>query len=364
VFRRDYNSFRFLNNNDRDTTYEQTTTGFQVRAGVPLTEFTSLALRYGLSLDNVSLDKNTYYFNGQCDPLLAGRYLCEAIGKRTTSSVGYSWVFDNLNNRIRPSAGHRIVFSQDFAGLGGSARYIRSTINAKKYWGLGKGFVFSVGGEGGWIKGLGQQVRLTDRFFLGEPQMRGFDIRGVGPRVVRTFYDVSVSPPVPQTGSNGRTDDALGGTKYYLGHLELELPLGSGGRELGLRPSIFVDAGALWGGRSPDLIDIGDFGTPPVAQFRDILNSAGQQQCIDSATSTLSPRPAGGCTGTTAPYGNTIPPFNEVYRGNSAKPRLSVGFGINWNSPFGPFRIDIAKALLKEPGDDTKLFSFNVGTQF
>ena len=30
-------------------------------------------------------------------------------------------------------------------------------------------------------------VRLTDRFFLGEPQIRGFDIRGVGPRVVRYF---------------------------------------------------------------------------------------------------------------------------------------------------------------------------------
>ena len=47
-----------------------------------------------------------------------------------------------------------------------------------------------------------------------------------------------------------------------------------------------------------------------------------------------------------------------------AKPRLSVGIGVNWDSPFGPLRIDIAKALLKQEGDDTKLFSFNVGTQF
>jgi outer membrane protein insertion porin family len=31
-------------------------------------------------------------------------------------------------------------------------------------------------------------VRLTDRFFLGEPQIRGFDIRGVGPRVQRIPY--------------------------------------------------------------------------------------------------------------------------------------------------------------------------------
>lgn len=367
VFRRDYNSFRFTSDNDRDTTYQQTTTGFQIRAGVPLTEFTSLALRYGLSFDDVKLDRSTYYTNGVCDPLLAGRYLCDALGNRTTSSVGYSLVFDNLNNRIRPSAGHRIVLSQDFAGLGGSTKYVRSSVNAKKYWGLGKGFVFSVAGEAGWIKGLGQSVRLTDRFFLGEPQMRGFGIRGVGPRVIRTFYDVTTQ--LPQTGSNNNTDDALGGTKYYLGHLELELPLGSGGRELGLRPSIFVDAGAVWGGRRPATTDVESFrnplGTGPyTALTRDILNNAGQAQCFDNTTGALSPRPGGGCGTGTSNYVNTIPPFNEIYTGNSAKPRLSVGFGVNWNSPFGPFRIDIAKALLKEPGDDTKLFSFNVGTQF
>jgi outer membrane protein insertion porin family len=41
-----------------------------------------------------------------------------------------------------------------------------------------------------------------------------------------------------------------------------------------------------------------------------------------------------------------------------------VGIGFNWNSPFGPFRLDFAKTLLKQPGDDTKSFTFNVGTQF
>ncbi len=56
--------------------------------------------------------------------------------------------------------------------------------------------------------------------------------------------------------------------------------------------------------------------------------------------------------------------IKEFFVGNSAKPRLSVGIGVNWVSPFGPLRIDIAKALLTQEGDETKLFSFNVGTQF
>jgi outer membrane protein insertion porin family len=62
--------------------------------------------------------------------------------------------------------------------------------------------------------------------------------------------------------------------------------------------------------------------------------------------------------------GTTIPPFVEGYYGNSAMPRIAVGFGVNWNSPFGPLRIDVAYPLLKRKGDDSKLISFNVGTQF
>lgn len=58
------------------------------------------------------------------------------------------------------------------------------------------------------------------------------------------------------------------------------------------------------------------------------------------------------------------PGFKELFLGNSPKPRLSIGIGANWTSPFGPLRLDLAKALLKQKGDDTKLFTFNVGTQF
>ena len=54
----------------------------------------------------------------------------------------------------------------------------------------------------------------------------------------------------------------------------------------------------------------------------------------------------------------------EEFYGDTPKPRLSVGFGVNWVSPFGPFRVDFAYPILKQPGDDTKRFSFNVGTQF
>lgn len=341
IFRRDYNSFRFLGNGDRDTTYEQSTTGFQIRTGFPITEFWSASFRYGLSYDDVSLDERTFYTNGQCDPLLAGRFLCDAVGKRTTSSLGYSIAYDTRDNAIRPSRGHRFMISQDIAGVGGSVQYVRSRLNADKYWRLfGSGFVLNLGLEAGYIFGWGgDNIRLTDRFFLGEPRMRGFDIRGIGPRVIRQQYVQNASDPsnpdlfTLSDESRQRQDDSIGGETYYQFRAEMQIPLSAGAAEMGLRPSVFVDVGALWNTNFNPSTDLQD-----VRQIQNGVNEFGEP--------------------------NFVPGFKEFYLGDTWKPRVAVGFGINWNSPFGPFRIDIAKALVKQEGDDTKLFQFNVGTQF
>ncbi|MFY8193954.1 MAG: outer membrane protein assembly factor BamA, partial [Novosphingobium sp.] len=220
IYRRDLNSFQQFNSN-RNTTYKQATTGFSARVGVALSEYMSLIGRYTFNLDDVTLDQGTYYLNGQCSVLLAGRYLCDAIGKRTSSILGASVVYDTLDNRLRPSRGTQVVVGADFAGLGGSVKYARVTANAAKFFPVGGGFIFSVRGEGGAIKALASRsndpliddVRLTDRFFLGEPQIRGFDIRGVGPRVLRKFVQADGTLP---TDRNQFVDDALGGKYYYL----------------------------------------------------------------------------------------------------------------------------------------------------
>ncbi|MBX3562072.1 MAG: outer membrane protein assembly factor BamA [Sphingomonas sp.] len=373
LFRRDLNSFNLLGSN-RQTTYQVISTGGQIRAGVPLTENLSMALRYGLSYDEVSLNEALYFTDPdgagplppQCDPLRASRYLCDSIGNRLTSSVGYSLLYSTLNNTIRPSSGHRLLFNQDFAGLGGDVTYLRTRLSAAKYWNVFNNFIFSLSAEGGYIRSFENSasnvdpLRINDRFFLGSPQMRGFDIRGVGPRIQRIPYEFEYDGPT-DTYSDVRLsedrdrilDDALGGRAYYLGRAELEIPLGSGARDLGLRPSIFADVGAVWGVRRPATFDL-EPGSPLT------LNEC----TFEDGTVTTIPRRESAC-----PDGSTLTrlaaaPFREVFLGNTPRPRLSVGFGVNWNSPFGPFRIDIAKALLSEPGDDTKLFSFNVGTAF
>ena len=118
---------------------------------------------------------------------------------------------------------------------------------------------------------------------------------------------------------------------------------------------MFVDAGAVFGVVRPLLQ------TP---QNRD---ANGNLQYLELGTDTQGNQVINTVTNATNAAGQPNTPslaFTEQFFGDSPKPRVTVGFGVNWNSPFGPFRIDIARALLKEPGDDTRLFTFNVGTQF
>ena len=365
LYRRDYNSFNYIGT-QRNTTYSQLSTGGDIKLGFPITEFASFGTRYSLIQDKVTLDKATFYSlkNGvlTCDPLKAGRYLCDEIGKRITSSVGYSLGYDNTDG-IRPTRGQRLTFSQDFAGLGGDVKYLRSQINGTKYVALPRGFIFSAHAEGGYIMPLGgkkfdsstppqeiDSIRLTDRFF--GAQMRGFDIRGIGPRITRQTYADLIGTLVPVTKNNNYSD-SLGGRAYYMGRLEVEIPLGAGARSLGLRPTAFIDAGSVWSLKSPKVDNI-LFVCSPTA-----INTAGQQILVrpDSLASVQA------CKADTVNYTAT-PGYLESFLGNSPKPRLSIGIGVNWTSPFGPLRIDLAKALLKQKGDETKLFSFNVGTQF
>jgi outer membrane protein insertion porin family len=316
--------------------------------------------RYTLSSDKITLDKSQFYedLNGdgklECSPRLAGRYLCDEIGTHVSSVLGYTIAYDNTNG-IHATRGQRVIFNQDFAGLGGDVKYIRTRADATKYWGFGGGWIFSAHGEGGYIQPLTSSpgpgrdpIRLTDRFF--GPQLRGFDIRGIGPRIRKVNYKDDGTLDF----ENGRITDALGGRAYYMGRLELEVPVSSSLRGMGLRPSAFIDVGSLFLVKKPLLDDIGTVCLPNTGVTGGQINLAPGATC-----------PGVGAAGQIAT--DDYARFNgskDFFLGNSPKPRLSIGVGVNWTSPFGPLRLDIAKALLKQEGDDTKLFSFNVGTQF
>jgi len=378
IYRRDFNSFNFTGNN-RNTTFQQATTGFSMRAGVPLTEYMALVASYTLNYDDVTLDENLFFSDidgdgtRECDPIIAGRFLCDAIGQRLSSILGLSLNYNSLNSRIRPTSGRTIALSAEFAGLGGDVRYTRFRGRAQQFWNVGSsGFIFSVLLEGGTIIPLQERpgagvddILLTDRFFLGEPQFRGYAIRGVGPRVLTqtSQLDEFNRPLLDENGNilffterRQVRDDAIGGRNYYLGRAELEIPLGTGARELGLRPSIWTDIGALWGVETP-VLTVNPGGTP-------IVDPEGRPlfQIPGTSTTTIEPNQPDGTPNIRLIQPNTN--IRELFLGNTPSPRITAGIGVNWNSPFGPFRIDFAQTIRRVEGDDERTFTFNVGTQF
>jgi outer membrane protein insertion porin family len=173
----------------------------------------------------------------------------------------------------------------EVAGLGGDVFFLKSSVGGEYHYPVAEDWTASVDAEIGSIFGLGQDTRVSDRYFIGGANCRGFEFAGVGPRDLPS-------------------DDALGGKYFYTGTLELGFPLGFP-EEFDIRGRIFTDICSAWG---LDKTDVG------VA--------------------------------------------------DESAPRISVGTGVSWRSPFGPIIIDLGFAVIDESFDQNELLNFSFGTQF
>lgn len=170
---------------------------------------------------------------------------------------------------------------------------------------LGAAFYTSVVKD--WVVGLNAKAGYI--FGIGQHvdlrnrfQKGGESFHGFGVGGLGPRANINCPPAATNCEDN---DDALGGNKYYIASAELTFPLGLP-EELGLRGRVFSDFGALWG------IDEGD-----------------------------------------------DPEIDD-----SASPRLAVGIGLAWKSPFGPIRLDLSEPVIKQDFDKTSRFLFSFGTRF
>jgi outer membrane protein insertion porin family len=151
-------------------------------------------------------------------------------GELWTSSVGYTFSYDTRRLGLETEDGFLISAGQDFAGLGGDNKYIKTTGRAIAQRSvLNEEVTLRVIAEGGALNMIDGSSRVTDRFFLTSRQLRGFEFRGLGPR---------------DLGAPNR--DALGGNFYALARFEADFPLGIP-EEYGLSGGVFLDVGSLWG---------------------------------------------------------------------------------------------------------------------
>ena len=212
----------------KESSFKETNTGAGLRMGYDLTEYTRHTISYTFSYDQV-----THVSNHASDVIQ------DEEGDEFRSIIGHDIMYDRRDSKTDPRDGYYLTLSQDFAGVGGTVTYLRNTLGGGYFFPITKEFTVGATGEVGYIFGLfGDEVRVTDAFFLGGQNLRGFKTGGVGPR-------------------DSDTDDSLGGKFRAEGTVQAAFPLGLP-EEYQIRGRVFTDFGTLTGTDFEDDIDLND----------------------------------------------------------------------------------------------------------
>jgi outer membrane protein insertion porin family len=239
-----------------------------------------------------------------------------------TISLRPTITYDARDNRLFPSSGIFLQYSAELATsvFGSEIEYLRHRFTGRFYYPLGggngspgSGFVLKLNTELGLITSPSSEgVPIFARFFLGGIlDVRGFQLRSIGPRLpLNTALDPN-APPIPN-GAN------IGGNLEAYENLELEFPIID---KVGIRGVIFLDAGNAWNTEQQFCK------TTPAPQFDRVVSP-----CFDAAS--------------------------LLYL------RTSTGFGIRWFSPLGPLRFEWGFPLMPLPYEQGVVFEFTIGNFF
>ena len=178
------------------------------------------------------------------DPLLFGDY-----SDRTESRITPNLVYNTVDNPYTPRAGMRHTLTFMFAGgpLGGTVNYYRPSVETIFYLPVKRKMALGLRAEVALIQQYGdtQILPYYQRYFLGgETQVRGYDIRSIGP-----------------VDSQGRV---LGGNKFGLFNAEYYFDIFGP-----LRFLLFFDAGQAF--LEGDPIRVQDFRISTGAEARFIM---------------------------------------------------------------------------------------------
>lgn len=353
-----FDLFSKFNDNTNTGLFESRVTGGQVRLTFPITEEFSITPRYSIYTTEIEIPNTISQPFNDCSIPLAGFTpadpanllqvsntancltngeatvaVKEAAGTTLTSLIGVNFNYNSLDSVQNPRNGFIGEIKPEFAGIGGDSKFLRIAADARYYREIFEDVVGFVRVQGGHVQSTSGELRMIDHYFLGPTLVRGFAPSGIGARDVL----------------NDPTANALGGTTYFGGTLEVQFPLFGLPRDLGLRGAVFADAGTLFNydGGSRTITNPAFAGCPVGSQARQF-----------NVALTLASQTNVAC----------VRDENVI--------RSSVGVSLLWQSPLGPLRFDYAFALTKDDGvrdpatgirfggDRLQAFRFSGGTRF
>ncbi len=211
--------------------YTRRATGGDLKAGYPLSDNVSTFFVYKYE------EKQIYNQSQSLLDSIRNGLITQPETTSTTSAISASLTRNATDYRLDPTTGMINSLSVEFAGLGGTNRYLRYIGQTSYYIPAFWSAVFSAHATLGHIQALGKEIPIDEKFYLGGIST----VRGYGGRTVSPFRTNTV---VSSDGKGIRSDTIarayIGGDTEAVGNLELVFPLL---KDAGLKGVLFFDAG-------------------------------------------------------------------------------------------------------------------------
>jgi outer membrane protein insertion porin family len=174
-----------------------------------------------------------------------------ALAGIVNSEASFTYIYNTVNNPLRPRGGKEYTAVVQFSGLGGNLRYVAPFFAYKSYRSMhfltpspnGRN-ILALRAQIGYIQGFGGDVAPpNNRFYAGgESELRGFDVRGATPYgYVPNRVNVQLTNPdgtcVPRDPTNPQLNQciqvplpvygiaSIGGDTQFTANAEYRIPI-------------------------------------------------------------------------------------------------------------------------------------------
>jgi outer membrane protein insertion porin family len=233
--------------------YNQASTGLNWSVSYPLKRhaFQRVGMTYSLDKSTITAFSTASQTFFQTISFRSGIQGSNALAGIVKSSASFSYIYNTINNPLRPVSGKEYSAVFQVAGLGGNVRYISPLVSYKRFMRIhylrlspaGRN-ILGMRAQLGYVQGFGGDVAPPqNRFYTGgEADLRGFDVRGATPYgYVPNRVTVQLTNPdgscVPRDPTNPEDNQciqvplpvygiaSIGGDTSFSSNLEYRIPI-------------------------------------------------------------------------------------------------------------------------------------------
>lgn len=135
--------------------------------------YEDITFKAGFGVDNDKISTTTS----------SSAYLQSLDGSYNTIKGFYSFSNDKRNRKYKTTSGYLVSFDQSIALPGSDIEYLSNSLIGNYYHSISKDYILNLKSGASSINSINNKdIKLSDRLFIPNKNLRGFDTRGVGPK--------------------------------------------------------------------------------------------------------------------------------------------------------------------------------------